>query len=145
MKVVIQRVKKAAVVINDKIYSQINAGFLILIGISKNDTVKQAQWLVQKIANLRIMADKQDKMNLSIKETKGEILVVSQFTLLANCLGGNRPSFIKAAKPGEAKKLYEFFIDKLRCYGLSVKTGSFGSLMEVNLTNDGPVTIVMEN
>ncbi len=144
MKVVIQRVKKAAVVINDKIYSQINAGFLILIGISKNDTEKQAEWLAQKIANLRIMADKQDKMNLSIQEVKAEILVVSQFTLLANCLGGNRPSFIEAAKPDKAKKLYEFFINKLKSYGLVVKTGLFGSLMEVNLVNDGPVTIVLE-
>lgn len=145
MKVVIQRVKKAAVVINDKIYSQINAGFLILIGICKNDTVKQAEWLAQKIANLRIMADKQDKMNLSIKETKGEILVVSQFTLLANCLGGNRPSFIEAADPQKAINLYNWFIEKLKSYKIPVKIGSFGAKMEISLINDGPVTIVMEN
>lgn len=145
MKIVVQRVSRASVIINSKVFSQINSGFLILLGVKNDDNEEKAERLANKVNNLRIMSDKNGKMNLNLKDTGGEALVVSQFTLYADCSRGNRPSFVEAAKPDKAKKLYEFFIDKLRSHGLSVKTGSFGSLMEVNLMNDGPVTIVMDN
>ncbi|NMB57234.1 D-tyrosyl-tRNA(Tyr) deacylase [Candidatus Beckwithbacteria bacterium] len=144
MKTIIQRVTKASVKIDGKIYSQINQGLLILLGITNTDTEKEVNWLVDKIANLRIFSDENDKMNLSVQDIKGEILVVSQFTLYADCQKGNRPSFMGAARPEQAIPLYEKFIIRLKQIGISTKTGEFGAMMKVELTNDGPVTIDLE-
>lgn len=145
MKAVVQRVKKAKVFVKGKVISQIGSGFLVFLGISRDDTIKQVDWLAKKIVNLRIMSDEADKMNKSLKETKGQLLVVSQFTLYGDCRKGNRPSFIKAAGPTKAKEFYNLFIDKARELGVEVKAGVFGAMMEIELINDGPVTIIIEN
>lgn len=145
MKAVIQRVKKANVKVNEKVIGRINNGLFVLLGIGKEDSEKEVILLTQKIAKLRIMADKQGKMNLNVQDVKGEILVVSQFTLYGDCRGQNRPSFITAADPEKAKNLYELFISQLKNQGIPVKTGSFGEHMEIELLADGPVTIVLEN
>lgn len=141
----IQRVTKGTVGINNAIYSEINHGYVILLGIFDNDNKDDAEKLVEKIINLRVMSDEQKKMNRSIIETKGEILLVSQFTLCADVAGGRRPSFIKAKKPYEAKKLYELMVNKFKEKNISVKTGKFGEYMEVNIINDGPVTIIVDS
>ncbi len=141
----IQRVCSASVSINNNVYSSISNGYLILIGIIQEDTRNNVEKLVGKILNLRIMADNQGKMNRSIIEVKGEILVVSQFTLCANLKGGRRPDFFPAKKPEEAKILYEQFIDNLNKSGLIVKTGEFAAYMKVSLVNDGPVTIIVDS
>lgn len=145
MKAVIQRVSQASVSINHKPISQIGSGFLILLGVSQADKNSDVNYLVEKISKLRIMADKGKKMNLSITDAQGEVLVVSQFTLLADTSKGNRPSFIKAAKPKKAQKLYRLFIDKLQQKNIKVAAGKFGAMMEINLINDGPVTIVLDS
>lgn len=145
MKAVIQRVKKAKVFVKGKVISQIGSGFLVFLGISRDDTFKQVDWLAKKIVNLRIMSDEADKMNKSLKEIKGQLLVVSQFTLYGDCRKGNRPSFIKAAEPIKAEEFYNLFIDKARELGVEVKSGVFGAMMEIELINDGPVTIIIEN
>lgn len=146
MRLVIQRVSKAKVSIQNKVISETGKGLFVLIGIGSNDTEHQAVQLAGKLSKLRIMADKEGKMNLTVKYVEdGEILIVSQFTLYADTSGGNRPSFIKAARPEEAKPLYEHFIEKLKSYGLSVKTGVFGEYMKIETILDGPVTIVMES
>ncbi len=142
MRAVIQRVKKASVVVNNRIVSQINAGYLVFLGICRQDTTKDAQLLAHKISHLRLMADSQDKMNLSLTETSGQILVVSQFTLYSQ-LSGFRPSFITAAPAPQAKKLYQDFITKLR-EQVPVQTGIFGAKMQISLINDGPVTIILD-
>lgn len=144
MKALIQRVTKASVSINNQIYSQIDQGLLVLLGISQDDTENKIDWLVNKIINLRIFSDKNEKMNFSIQDITGQILLVSQFTLYADCNKGNRPSFTNAAQPEKAEKLYNLFIAKLKQKGLDVKTGKFGSLMQIRLINDGPVTIDLE-
>jgi D-tyrosyl-tRNA(Tyr) deacylase len=144
MKAIIQRVTNASVEIRGKIYSKIGKGLLVLLGVEEDDTEDKIGWLCQKIINMRIFSDDKDKMNLSVNEIKGELMIVSQFTLLADCSKGNRPSFIRAAKPEKAEKIYKLFIDESRKYGLSVKTGQFGAMMKVSLTNDGPVTIILE-
>jgi len=144
MKAVIQRVKQAKVIVDKKLISQINKGFLVFLGIKTTDSQKQVEKLAQKIAKLRIMSDKKGKMNKSLKETQGQILVVSQFTLYADCSKGNRPSFIKAAKPIKAKELYDLFIEKIKNSGIIVKTGVFGVLSAIELINDGPVTIIID-
>ena len=144
MKAVIQRVKQAKVIVDKKLISQINKGFLVFLGIKTTDSQKQVEKLAQKIAKLRIMSDKKGKMNKSLKETQGQILVVSQFTLYADCSKGNRPSFIKAAKPIKAKELYDLFIEKIKNSGIVVKTGVFGVLSAIELINDGPVTIIID-
>lgn len=144
MKGVIQRVTHASVSVEGKPISSIEHGFLILLGVAKGDTQVQADQLADKISKLRIMADKDKKMNLSITQSKGEILVISQFTLLGNTKKGNRPSFISAALPAEAKKLYLHFVEQLKDRKIPVKTGKFGAYMEVNLINDGPSTILIE-
>jgi len=144
MKAVIQRVKEAGVEIGGREVSEIGPGFLVLLGLGENDNQEKAKALAKKIANLRIMSDKAQKMNLSLLDTQGEVLVVSQFTLLANSSRGNRPSFIGAANPDLARELYEFFVNELRTKGLVVKTGQFGAMMDVSLINDGPVTIILE-
>ncbi len=141
----IQRVTKAEVNIKGKPYSSIGAGYVILLGIFETDSEADVNKLVDKIVGLRIMSDKADKMNLSITDVKGSILVVSQFTLCADVSGGRRPSFIKAKKPDEAEKLYKLFVDKLNNKGLEVKTGSFGEYMEVAIFNTGPVTIILDS
>ncbi|WP_271424061.1 D-aminoacyl-tRNA deacylase [Aequorivita sinensis] len=146
MRALIQRVKKASVTIEGKIYSEINQGLLVLIGIEAEDTQEDIDWLAGKIAKMRIFSDENDAMNLSVQDVEGECLVVSQFTLHASTKKGNRPSFIKAARPEIAIPLYEEFILQLEnITNKSVKTGSFGAMMDVGLINDGPVTIWIDS
>lgn len=141
----IQRVTQAAVYIDNKCISEISHGATILVGIYESDTKTDVEKSVNKILNLRIMSDEEDKMNRSILDTKGEILLVSQFTLCADLTGGRRPSFIKAKKPDEAKILYEYMIELLKKNGVTVKIGKFGHYMDVRLHNDGPVTIIVDS
>ena len=145
MKLVVQRVKNANVSIENNIVGKINQGFVVLLGVSNEDTKENADYLVKKLLNLRVFSDNDDKMNLSIKDIEGELLIVSQFTLYENCKKGNRPSFIEAAKPEHAKTLYEYFINECRKENLNVQTGEFGADMQIDLINDGPVTILLEN
>jgi D-tyrosyl-tRNA(Tyr) deacylase len=145
LKLVVQRVKKSNLKIKNKLYSSINTGILILIGISKNDNYEMAKELANKIIKLRIFNDDNGKMNKNIMQIKGEVLVVSQFTLYADTNKGNRPSFINAAKPELAISLYNHFIDELqKLISSKVRTGKFGADMKIELINDGPVTIILE-
>ena len=144
MKLVIQRVKNASVEVEEKIVGEIEKGFLVLVGIKTVDTKEQADYLVKKVCNLRIFTDENNKMNLSLKDVNGKLLIVSQFTLYGNCNDGNRPSFIEAAKPEEAIPLYEYFCNECAKKGIEVEKGIFGADMKVKLLNDGPVTIVIE-
>ena len=145
MKAVIQRVLEASVEIENKIVAQINQGLLILVGIEEADNQEDINWLTSKIANLRIFADENEVMNLSVKDINGEIIVVSQFTLHAATKKGNRPSYIKAAKPEIAIPLYEKFVSQMENeIGKKVQTGQFGADMKVALINDGPVTIIID-
>lgn len=144
MKAVIQRVSEASVKVDGNIVGEINTGFMLLIGIDENDERPDADWLVQKILNLRVFGDENDKLNLSIKDINGEILCISQFTLIADYKKGNRPSFIKAAKPDKAIPLFEYFKEELSRSDLRIESGIFGADMKVSLINDGPVTIVMD-
>lgn len=146
MRIVLQRVKQAAVHINGALHSSVNQGFLLLLGIEEADGEEDIAWLVAKICGMRVFADSEGKMNLDIRQVDGELLVVSQFTLHASVKKGNRPSFIKAARPDTAIPLYELFIAALeRQLGKPCKTGIFGADMQVELLNDGPVTIVMDS
>jgi len=147
MKVVVQRVKSARVTRQEdqKIVGKIGSGLFLLLGIKRGDTKKQADELINKILKLRVMLDENGKMNLSVVETKSDILLVSQFTLYANTKDGNRPSFIDAEEPTKAEELYEYMIDKLKESGLNIQTGSFGDYMKIEAVLDGPVTIVIEN
>ncbi|MCH1485071.1 MAG: D-aminoacyl-tRNA deacylase [Flavobacteriaceae bacterium] len=145
MKLVVQRVKKSNLKIKNKLYSSINTGMVILIGISKNDNYEMAKELANKIIKLRIFNDDNGKMNKNIMQIKGEVLVVSQFTLYADTNKGNRPSFINAAKPELAISLYNHFIDELqKLISSKVRSGKFGAEMKIELINDGPVTIILE-
>ena len=145
MRVVIQRVSSASVNIDGKKFSAINAGLLLLVGFEESDKGEEIEWLCNKIANLRIFADSEDKMNLSVMDVKGEILSVSQFTLFASTKKGNRPSYIRSANPEIAIPLYDQFNIRLaEITGKKVQTGIFGAMMDVALINDGPVTIVMD-
>ena len=145
MRAVIQRVNKASVTIDNKIYSQINSGLLILLGIEDADTVEDIEWLSGKIVNLRIFNDENGVMNVSVKDINGDILVVSQFTLHASTKKGNRPSYIKASKPEFAVPMYEKFVQQIENdLGKKIQTGVFGADMKVELLNDGPVTIVID-
>jgi D-tyrosyl-tRNA(Tyr) deacylase len=144
MRVIIQRVTKASVSINGFNHCQIKNGFLIFLGITHEDTLQDIEWLVYKILNLRVFKDENAKMNRSIKEDNGSILVVSQFTLYASTVKGNRPNFLRSAKAELAKTFYEKFIETLINEGIVVKSGVFGADMQVNLVNDGPVTIIMD-
>ena len=144
MRLVIQRVKKASVEVEEKIVGEIEKGFLVLIGIKQGDTEEQADYLAKKLCNLRVFEDENEKMNLSIKDVEGKLLIVSQFTLYGDCTGGNRPSFIEAARPEQAIPLYEYFCQKCEEYGIEVQKGIFGAHMNVELLNDGPVTIIIE-
>lgn len=145
MKTVIQRVSNANVVVNEKIVGEIEKGLVILLGVSDLDNEETVSKMVKKIVNLRIFSDKDDKMNLSVKDIEGSILVISQFTLYADCKKGNRPSFTDAGKPEHANKLYKYFIKEVEKEQISVQHGIFGADMKVNLTNDGPVTIILED
>ncbi|KEY18528.1 D-aminoacyl-tRNA deacylase [Kaistella antarctica] len=145
MKTVIQRVSEAKVKVDGKIAGEIAHGLLLLIGIDEEDEQADADWLVQKILNLRIFGDQEGKLNLSVLDTSGEILCISQFTLIADYRKGNRPSFIKAAKPEKAIPLFEYFKTELSKSNLKIESGIFGADMKVSLVNDGPVTIVMDS
>lgn len=145
MRAVVQRVKQSTVKTDNKIVGQIGSGLLVLLGVAKGDTAKDADYLANKIINLRIFEDEDRKMNRSLLETGGELLAVSQFTLLADCRKGRRPSFIEAAEPEKATDLYEKFVNMVRARGVAVQTGRFRAMMEVALINDGPVTIIIES
>ena len=144
MKLVIQRVTQAQVEVNKKIVGKINKGFMVLLGVAEGDTKEQADYLVKKLCNLRVFEDENEKMNLALKDVGGELLIISQFTLCADCSGGNRPSFIGAEKPEKANELYEYFCKECSNNGYKVEKGIFGADMQVSLTNDGPVTIIIE-
>ena len=145
MRVVIQRVKQASVAVGLVVKGQVGKGLLIFVAIAKQDTVADAEYLAEKIVELRVFEDQQGKMNLSIGEVNGELLVVSQFTLLANCVKGRRPSFDAAADPTTAENLYERFIEVLKAKEIKVETGEFRAMMEVSLINDGPVTFILDS
>ncbi|HMR45704.1 MAG TPA: D-aminoacyl-tRNA deacylase [Bacteroidia bacterium] len=145
MKVVIQRVTAASVEIEGAIYSSIKNGLLVLLGISDIDEKEDVDWLCKKIVGLRIFSDEKGLMNLSVKDIHGQLLLVSQFTLYGDVNKGNRPSFIQAARPEKAIPLYEYFIQQLNKYVIEVCTGKFGADMKVSLTNDGPVTIIIDS
>jgi D-tyrosyl-tRNA(Tyr) deacylase len=146
MRIVLQRVSEAAVKIDNQIIGEISQGLLLLVGIEHEDDKPDADWLIQKVIGMRIFSDADDKMNLSIKEIKGEFLVVSQFTLHASTKKGNRPSFIQAARPEKAIPLYDYFCEQLQEVSeIKVHTGKFGADMKVSLINDGPVTIVIDS
>jgi D-tyrosyl-tRNA(Tyr) deacylase len=145
MKVVIQRVSESRVQVDGKTVGEIGKGLMLLVGIDENDEKPDADWLVQKIINLRIFGDEDGKLNLSVQDIRGEILCISQFTLIADYKKGNRPSFIKAARPEKAIPLFEYFKEEIAKSGLKIQSGIFGADMKVSLVNNGPVTIVMDS
>ena len=146
MRVVIQRVKKAKVTVDQKIVGQIEKGFMILLGVGQQDTIEDIEFLVRKIAHLRVFEDEEQKMNRSLLDTQFDCMVVSQFTLFADCKKGNRPSFIEAAPPQKANAMYLQFVKKMEeALGKSIPTGIFGASMQIELINDGPVTIVLDS
>ena len=146
MRLVVQRVKESNVKVENKIVGQINNGFLVLLGIKSTDTKQDADYLVKKLINLRVFSDQNNKMNLSLKDVNGELLIVSQFTLYAECKkSGNRPSFSDSAKPDIAIPLYKYFIEACKKQIPTVQTGIFGADMKVSLLNDGPVTIILDS
>ena len=144
MKIVVQRVKEAKVEVEGNVVGKIDKGFLVLLGVTHKDSEEQADYLVKKLCKLRVFRDENDKMNLSLKDVGGKLLIVSQFTLYADCSGGNRPSFVNAAKPELANELYEYFCEKCKEEQIEVQKGIFGANMKVSLLNDGPVTIILE-
>ena len=144
MKFVVQRVKNAQVDIEEKTVGKIDKGFMVLIGVTHTDTKEVADYLVKKLINLRVFEDENGKMNKSLKDVNGSLLLVSQFTLYADCSSGNRPSFTEAAKPDFANELYEYIVDECRKQVERVETGVFGADMQVKLVNNGPVTVIME-
>lgn len=139
-----QRVSNAKVTVDENVTGEIDEGFLVLLGVTHTDTKENADFLVKKLCNLRVFRDENDKMNLSVKDIDGELLIVSQFTLYADCQKGNRPSFVNSAKPEYANELYEYFINECTKEVKRVQTGEFGAHMKVELLNDGPVTIILE-
>ena len=144
MKFIVQRVNKSQVEVEEQIVGKIDKGFMVLIGITHNDTKEIADFLVRKLINLRVFEDENGKMNLSLKDIQGSLLLISQFTLYADCTSGNRPSFTNAAKPEFANELYEYIIEECKKQIPNVQTGIFGADMQVSLVNDGPVTIILE-
>jgi D-tyrosyl-tRNA(Tyr) deacylase len=145
VRIVLQRVKNASVTVGDERISEIGPGLLLLVGVAQGDGEAEADWLAGKVAGLRVMGDDEGKMNLSVRDTGGAVLAVSQFTLLADTRKGKRPSFVGAAPPAEAERLFDYFCERLREAGVDrVEKGSFGAMMDVALVNDGPVTIVLE-
>ncbi len=145
MRAVIQRVTASDVQVDHEIVGRIGSGLLVLLGISRSDEQKDADYLADKVVHLRIFEDDEGKMNRSLLETRGEVLVVSQFTLLGDCRKGRRPCFVEAAPPERAEQLYEYFVDQLRLKGTTVSTGQFQAKMAVSLVNDGPVTLILES
>lgn len=144
MKLIIQRVANAQVEVDEKIVGKINKGYLVLFGVKEGDSIEQADALADKLCKLRIFEDENEKMNLSINDIDGELLIVPQFTLYANCEKGNRPSFVEAMEPKKANEIYEYFVEKCKEKVRKVEKGVFGAHMKVSLLNDGPVTIVLE-
>lgn len=144
MRIVLQRVSSASVTVDGKICGEIGVGYLVLLGVGQGDTEEDCRRLADKIINLRIFSDENDKINLSLSDVGGGLLVVSQFTLYADCRKGNRPNFIQAGKPDEAERLYNYFADYCRSKGKHVETGIFGADMKVQLVNDGPFTVILE-
>lgn len=144
MKVLIQRVKEASVTIDGEVYSSINKGILAFVGVKKGDTIDMVEKLAEKIVNLRIFPDENDKMNRSLRDINGEMLIVSQFTLCGDCKKGTRPSFDKSEQPDIANNFYEAFIEAVKERGIRTETGQFGAMMDVALINDGPVTFMLE-
>lgn len=145
MKLVVQRVKKASIAVDGKVISSIDQGFLVFLGITGADTKSEADFLSKKLVKLRLMSDESGKMNLSVKDATGAMLIVSQFTLYGDAKGGNRPSFIKAARPEVAEPLYDYFVEKVKSLGVEVGTGRFGADMKIDAVLDGPATILIEN
>lgn len=145
MRAVVQRVRRCRVTVDGNVTGEIGAGLLVLLGVSKTDTELAADYLVEKIIGLRIFEDAEGKMNLSVQDSSGSVLVVSQFTLYGDVRRGKRPSFDTAARPDEAKRLYEYFVGKVRAAGLHCETGQFQAMMEVELVNSGPVTIMLDS
>jgi len=145
MRALIQRVAECSVSVDNETIGKIGKGLLVLLGVATDDTRKEADYLTDKVVNLRIFSDEDGKMNRSLIETGGEMMVVSQFTLLGDCRKGRRPSFIHAAPPEKGNELYMYFVDLVRQKGVGVETGRFGALMAVSLINDGPVTLILES
>ncbi len=145
MRAVVQRVKSASVIIEENLHSKINKGIFVLLGVEEDDTDKDINYIADKLINLRIFPDEKGNMNLSVKDINGEILVVSQFTLLGDCRKGRRPSFVKAGKPDSANMMYENVIDKLKKSSLIIKTGVFQAMMDIELINYGPVTLLIDS
>ncbi len=145
MRAVVQRVKKGSVEIEKKEIGKIEEGLIILLGVGQDDAEKDVEYLAEKIVNLRIFEDKEGKMNLSVKDINGQILVISQFTLYGDCKKGRRPSFISAALPEKAVKLYDYFVKYIKNYGLKIETGEFQAKMLVRIYNNGPVTILLDS
>ena len=144
MRAVVQRVSSSKVTVDGEVTGEINKGLLVLLGVTHEDTSKDVDYIIDKVLNLRIFEDENEKMNLSLKDVNGELLLVSQFTLYGDTKNGNRPSFIEAARPEEANKMYEYIIEKCKEKIVKVETGVFGAKMKVSLINDGPTTIIME-
>ncbi|MGO4887399.1 D-aminoacyl-tRNA deacylase [Anaerobacillus sp. MEB173] len=145
MRVVVQRAKNASVTVNKETVGQIEHGLMLLVGVTHDDQMDDVKFIADKVANLRIFEDESEKMNLSLLDVGGQILSVSQFTLYGDCRKGRRPNFMAAAKPDLAQELYEAFNQELRDKGIVVETGVFGAMMDVNFTNDGPVTLIVES
>lgn len=145
MRAVIQRVSEASVMVDQVVSGRIQRGFLVLVGVADNDEEKDASWIAEKIAGLRVFEDSDEKMNLSLADVEGAVLLVSQFTLFGDCRKGRRPSFVEAARPEKARALYEKLAMNLRQLGLRVETGVFQAHMEVRLLNDGPVTLLLDS
>ncbi len=145
MRVVLQRAKRAEVRVSGDVVGKIDRGLMLLVGVTHEDTIEDAAYVAEKVSNLRIFEDEQDKMNLSLLDVKGHILSVSQFTLYGDCRKGRRPNFMDAAKPEHAETIYEAFNEELRGKGIVVETGRFGAMMDVDFVNDGPVTLIVES
>ncbi|MEA3322119.1 MAG: D-aminoacyl-tRNA deacylase [Bacillota bacterium] len=145
MRVVLQRAKRAEVRVSGDVVGKIDRGLMLLVGVTHEDTTEDAAYVAEKVANLRIFEDEQDKMNLSLLDVKGQILSVSQFTLYGDCRKGRRPNFMDAARPDHAETIYEAFNEELRGKGVTVETGRFGAMMDVDFVNDGPVTLIVES
>ncbi|MDM8277940.1 D-aminoacyl-tRNA deacylase [Ligilactobacillus aviarius] len=145
MRVVLQRVKSASVTVDDQVIGKVGKGYMLLVGFTHDDSIEDIDYIARKVANARLFADENGKINLSIKQVQGAILSVSQFTLYASTKNGNRPGFGAAQKPELAKENYHYFNEKLRSYGIEVQTGQFGADMDVELVNDGPITIIYDS